>query len=206
MKVIKAFFSGLSTKERKILYVAGLFILLAIFDRLIVGPFTKESESLLDSMTTQIKMAEKNKRILQYKEKITDEDDQLAPYYVSEGLTQEELTASFLSEVEEFAKSSGITIVNLNPVEVKEEREHEEYSLTVECTGSMSDILDFFYSTSSAKKPVRVASCMITAKDRDNYMVKCSLTIVKMILIKPGVKMDEGQGDTLLIKEKITLG
>jgi len=184
MSVIKAFFSGLSTKEKQVLYAASFLVCLALVDRLMIAPICSECRMLDEKISTQTKLIEKNIRILQYKDRMIDEDAAYGDYYIGEGLTQEELIALFLSEVEGMAKSSGVALVNINPVSSEEKKDYHEYSLTVECTGTMRDMLDFFYAIENAEKPLRIFSFEIAVKDREDYRVKCTVTILKLIIAK----------------------
>ena len=111
LKVINAFFSGLSKNEKQFLSIASVVVFLALFDRLIVGPITSESDRLSKRIEEKIKSTEKNIRILRYKDRIVKEDVLYhEDYYANENLTREELIAVFLSEVEGMAKSAGIMI------------------------------------------------------------------------------------------------
>lgn len=205
IKVVKAFFSGLSAKEKQVLYAAGFFMFLALFDRLIVGPFTREAGVLNEEISAQTKLTRKNMRILQYKDRIMKEDQMHGTFYTTKGLTQEELIATFLSEVEELSKASGITVSNINPVDVVESTEFTEYHLTIECGGQMRNILDFFYGIDSTKKPIRISSFDIAVKNREQYEAKCAVTISKLIIMKEEELSEEPPEKELYIKEKVKI-
>jgi Tfp pilus assembly protein PilO len=205
IKIVKAFFSGLSKKERQILYIAAGFIVLALFDRMIIGPISKESKHLDEKIESQIKLTKKNIRILEYKDRILDDDEAYGDYYVSEDATQEELIASFLSEIEQMAKLTGITLTNINPVSTEEKNDYMLFQLTIECSGNMRNMLDFFYSISTAKKPIRLSSIELSAKKRETYEAKCIVTVEKLIISKAEEypkRLEKKK--TLNIKEKLT--
>jgi len=205
LNVVKAFFSGLSPKEKRMVYITGLVLGLTIFDRLIIGPIGGESRMLDEKIDVRTKQIEKNIRILEYKGKILQDDAAYGSYYAKEGLTQEEMIASFLGEVEEIAKESGAVLSNINPVSVEQKEGYSEFSLTVECVGSMKNMLDFFYSIDNSRRPLRMISFEMSVKNREDYQVKCTLTVLKLIITKAEMSIAVPGERTLYITEKVEL-
>lgn len=193
--VLKAFFSGLSKNEKKILYVACGFLCLAIFDRVVFAPIVNEGAAFEEKIDSQTILIQKNLLILQYKDKILGEDNLYSTFFTKKNLKREELIANFLSEVEELAQASTVALTNINPVNVEEKKGYIQYSLTVECTGNMKDILSFMYGIESAQKPIRVAAYEITPKDRNAYDVNCTMTILKIVVIPEGGFVSESEGE-----------
>lgn len=179
---VEAFIAGLSPKERRILYITLGVVGLALFDRLILGPIDKESKAVDQAIEKSIIEIRKNNLILQYKDKIMKDNSDFATYYSKGNLSQEEQIAAFLSEVEDFAKASKIALTNMNPVTSEEKKGYLLYSLSIECASSMSNVLDFIYNIDNSKKPIRVLSYSILPKDRDNYNVKCTVTIIRAVI------------------------
>ena len=179
---VEAFISGLSEKEKKMLYITVGIVAVMLFDRLILGPMQKESKNIEERIKTDTMQIRKSSLVLQYRDKVKKESDDYSIFYTEKGLSSEKLIGSFLSEVEEFAKGAKIILTNINPVSVEEKTGYSQYSLTIECSGSMSNIVAFIYAVDNSKKPIRVISYSISPKDRDNYEVKCILTIIKAII------------------------
>lgn len=183
-KVLKAFISGLSQKEKKILYVASAFMFLALFDRLLYGPLSNESKTIDEKIENQKIMIRKDLIILKYKNKIKEEAQAHSIFYAASGMTHEELVAIFLREIESLAKENKVALTNINPVDVEEKTGFIQYSMVVECSGIMQDVLNYIYAIESAKKPIRVYSFEISPKKRESYEVNCSLKIIKIILME----------------------
>ena len=57
-----------------------------------------------------------------------------------------------------------------------------QYSLTIECLGKMRDVINFIYGIESSNKPLQVVAIQIAPKNRQDYEVKCSLTVVKYLV------------------------
>ncbi|MFC1593839.1 hypothetical protein ACFL38_00755 [Candidatus Omnitrophota bacterium] len=184
--ILKAFISGLSAKEKKILYIAVGCMCLAFFDRLVLGPICQEANLLEERIVSQTELIQKNLMILQYKDKIISEDEAHNIFYAKLDSTHEQRIASFLSEVEELAKSAGIPRTNVNPVFGEEKKGYVQYNLTFECAGKMDNLVDLIYKIENSKKPIRVISYEISPKSRENYEAKCTLTVAKIIVMPDG--------------------
>lgn len=181
--VLKAFISGLTPKEKRILYIACAIVFVSLFDRLILGPISHESRNLDNKIEEQTNLIKKNLLFLQYKDKITSEEEIHSIFYTKDDMTHEELVAIFLREVEGLAKNSNVMLSDINPVTMEEKKGYVEYGLTIECSGAMKDMLNFMYGIESAKKPIRIASFEILPKKRDAYEVRSEVTVVKIIVI-----------------------
>ncbi|MFH1768840.1 MAG: type 4a pilus biogenesis protein PilO [Candidatus Omnitrophota bacterium] len=180
--IFKAFISGLSPKEKKILYIAGGLIFLAVFDRMVIAPISQEARITEDEIDANIALIKKDLLILQYKNKIMADDKDHGFFYVKEDLVQEESIALLLSEVEEIAKKSQIVLTNVNRGAVEEKKDYVQYSLLIECEGKMNNIIDFIYNIDSAQKPIRVYSYEITPQKREDYTVRCMISVYKIIV------------------------
>jgi Tfp pilus assembly protein PilO len=178
----KAFFSGLSENEKKVFIAASVLVGFALFDRVVIGPITKETSVLKDKISSQSAQIRSNLQILGHKDSIMDKYVLYGKYYAKDEQTQEERIAEMLNEVEGFAKASNIALTNINPVVVEDKGLYAIYRLTVECSGSMNNFVDFVYGVDNSKKLLRTVSYTIAPKDRDTYEVKATLTVIKMII------------------------
>jgi hypothetical protein len=184
LALVKSFFDGLSAKEKKMVYAALAVIGVLFIDRLVVGPINSESKVLDERIRNQIVHTEKNIKLLAYRERILEEDMSYSEYYTEEGLSREVLIATFLGEVENMAKNSGVALSNIDPVAVEPKDGYTEFSLVLECQGSMRSVVDFLYNIDNAMAPVRVKSFDISVRNREKLDVRCGLTVMKMIIHK----------------------
>jgi hypothetical protein len=210
--VVKTFFEGLSAKEKKLVYLCGLVLGVMIFDRLVVGPIFHESRLMDEKIRDQITLTEKNLRILAYRERILEEDASYGEYYTAKGFSREVLIATFLGEVENIAKKAGITLSNIDPVEVLPEEGYSELSLTLECQGNMQNMVDFMYNIDNSKKPLRIRFFEMAVRNRENYEVRCGVTVVKTIIHRPEMvsetapeKEEELENEAVFVTERVEL-
>jgi Tfp pilus assembly protein PilO len=185
IKIIKAFVSGLSAKDKRYIYIAGAFLLLTFFDRIVIGPFSHESKMMDEKIAAQKEIARKNLIILSHEDRVIDEVAVYNDYYANEVSSREELIARFLSEVEGFSKAAGINLTNIEPVQPIDKGEYTEFLLAIGCEGSAKNVLDFFYNVENSKKPISIVSFEIAPKSRDGHEVRCNISIAKVIVYKP---------------------
>lgn len=178
----EAIFSGLTDKEKKVLYIACAIASLALFDRLVFAPLTGEITKLNEEIRSEINLIKSDIHILQYKDNIVDKYIHYGKYFAQEGLSQEERIAKFLNEIEDSAKKASITLTNINPVNVKEEGADIEYNLTIECLGTMTNFLEFVYAVENSQKMLNVVSYTLSPKNREEYQVKATLTVLKKLV------------------------
>ena len=180
---ITAFFSGLSDKEKKTLKIACVVVFIAIFDSVIFGPILKETVTEQERKETRINLIEKDLLILQYKDSINKKYDSFEKFFAKKDRTEEERIASLLNDVEGLAKRSTVALTNINPVTVEDsENDKILFRLTVECIGSMSDLLEFVYGINNSQKLMRVSAFSVVPKNKEEYQVKASITVVKQIV------------------------
>jgi hypothetical protein len=180
--IITAFFSGLNSNEKRMLYIACAVAGLALFDRLILGPVLGEMSKVDEKTRIETGIIKDNLRILAYRDSIVDRYLKRDKYFEPENLTQEERISKFLNEVEEAAKKSSVALTNINPVNAAEQGKDLVYSLVIECTGKMQSLVEFVYGLESSQKMLKVVSYTISPKSREEYQVKASLTIVKKVV------------------------
>ena len=179
---IKAFFSGLSDKERTIFYAAVGVVLIALLDGVVLGPVTRETSFLRDKIASEKTLIGRNLMILRYKGDILEKYEKVKPYFAEEGLTQEERIAELLNEIEVTAREAALALTNITPVVIEEIGSSSQYRVTIECLGKMDNLIEFIYGIDNSKVLLRVVSCTINPKNRDNYEVKATVTVEKLIV------------------------
>ena len=78
--MIQKFISNLSGKEKKILYVTIVFVFLAFFDRLFMGPVLEKLSNIDDEISLQEESIVRDLRFLNYKDRIIKEEEIFSIY------------------------------------------------------------------------------------------------------------------------------
>lgn len=196
IQVIKAFVSGLSEKEKKLLYASFAILLFMLLDRMIIGPVTERSSMLKREIASQMELTKQNIRILEYKDRIIARVQQYEDFFTPEELSRDERIGLFLSEVEAIAREAEVTLSNVDPVEVPPEQDMPVYSLLLEFSGKMENAVQFLHGIDSSKKPLRVDSFELSVTNAEEQSVRCTASVQRLIVSTKDIPMEYELPDT----------
>jgi len=172
--------SRLSKREKLILYAAAALISLAFLDRLLLRPILlkmKEIDKKIEQQKTTIK---KNLRILTQKERILNEGNKYASYSIEAPSSEEEV--SLLKNIESLASESLIHLVAIKPIGSGEEEASKKYGVSLDCEAQMERIADFMYRVESSSDLLKVEKFNISQKAKESDIVKCSISVSKIVI------------------------
>ncbi len=191
LKVVKAFVSGLSDKERKLFYMTCAILGVVLFDRIIVGPVTERLSMLKEETRAQMRLTQQNIQILEYRDRIINNALKYEAYYVPKVLSREERIGRFLRDVEDIARQAGVSLSDISPVRVPEGQDMPVYGLTLECDGEMQNMISFFYGIDASEKPIRISAFNMGVMSAEDHTVRCRIDIDKLIVTTEGIPFDE---------------
>jgi len=180
--MIQNFISKLSPKEKKIAAVTAVFVLLALFDRLFLGPVMSRMHSLDEDIQKEENAIISDLRLLSYKERIIKENDTLRPYYAVDLKTEEEIIAAFLKRIEMLATQAHVNLIKVNPSEVRPQKGYVEYYASLEADGRLSDILRFMHSIDTADDLIKIVTVEMAPKRASAEEVKLNMSVVKVLV------------------------
>lgn len=180
--MINKFISGLSDKEKKILAIAGLFLLAALFDRLLIAPSMGRLKELDESIVKERNFISQNLKFLSYRDRITKEAGAFKDFYTQDVKAEEEVIANFLKKVEGLASQAGVELSKVSPSGQQKEKEFVKYFVTLDCAGKFEAITNFIFLVNDSKELLRVEKMNIAGSARDAEKVQSNLTISKMIV------------------------
>ncbi len=180
--MINKFISGLSPNEKKIFAVAGLFIVLALFDRLLVGPSLTRTKELDESIAKEEDVIKQNLRFLDYKDRIVKEAATFKDYYTQDVRTEEEVIAGFLKKLELMGTQSSVELSKISPSGQDYQKDHVKYFVSMDCSGKLQDITAFVYAINNSKELIKVEKMSLSGNARNAEAVQASLTVSKMIV------------------------
>ena len=131
--MIQNFISKLSPKEKKIFYIAIIFVVIAFLDRLFLGPVMSRLHSIDSEIEQQKNAIKSDLRFLSYKDRILKENEDFGIYYTKKAQTEEEIIAAFLKKIEMFASESKVNLIKVSPSEAKQKKGYMEYYADLEC-------------------------------------------------------------------------
>ncbi len=176
------FLEKFSDKERKIFYITLAFVLLAMFDRLVLGPFSAKTAELDGQIEEQKISVMQDMQVLAYKGKINAESAQFDDYLSDEVQDDNIVNADFLSMIERIADYSEVTLIKSNPTKTNKTDRFTEYYASVDCSGSFEKVVTFMHNINSADELLKIVQFNIVPKRGTSDNVNISLTVVKLLM------------------------
>ena len=180
--MINKFISGLSANEKKILTITSLFVVLALFDRLLLGPSLNRGKELDDSIAKEEDVIKQNMRFLGYRERIVKEASTFKDFYTKDVRSEEEITADFLKKLELMGTQSKVELSKISPAGQQESKEYVKYMATMDCSGKLENITGFVYAINNSKELIKVEKMTLSGNAKNAEVVQASLTVSKMIV------------------------
>ena len=183
-------YTKLSEKERKILYVTILFIILAFVDRLFLSPTGERLKTLDQDIKEEENDIKKDLHFLSYKAKILKESETLRPYFSHKEKTEEEIIASFLKKIEILATQANINLVKVSPSEAKDKKGYKEYSANLECSGTLPNLVTFLHLVDSSSDLLKTTKLNMSVKKAGTEDLLSTMTVTKIIMDPSGNSTD----------------
>ncbi len=186
--MIQNFVSKLSEKEKKIFYVAIIFVLVALLDRLFIGPAMDKLKSLEGEIESQESLIKRDLRFLSYKNRILRENQGFKKYYAQRPLSEEEIIASFLKKIEILASESKVNLIRVSPSESKQRKGFVEYFATLECDGPLENVAKFCYTIDISEDLLRIVKFSMAPKRAGSQEVAATMSVSKVIIDSSALK------------------
>jgi hypothetical protein len=180
---IYAFLAHLSKRDKLKFYAAGIFVLIALFDRLMIAPISAKLQSLDKQIAEKKAGIKVDLRILGEKERIELESAKYKSFFTREGTAEEEMSA-LMKEVETLANKSTVYLLDMKPGAVKDSATFKQYTVTLNCEGELKRLIEFMYAIETSRKLLKTDKLQISLKSRESDTLKCNLSISKIILLK----------------------
>ncbi len=180
--MISKFISGLSKNEKQMLVVASLFVLLALFYRLLLGPSLARMKELDESIAKEEDVIRQNMRFLEYRERILQEASTFNDFYTRDVRAEEEIIADLLKQLELMGTRSKVELSKISPAGQEAQKDRVKYFATMDCSGKLEDVTSFVYAINNSKELIRVEKMTLSGNTRNADVVQASLTVSKMIV------------------------
>ena len=176
------FISGLSPNEKKMLGIASLFVLLALFFRLLLAPSISRMKELDENIAKEEDVIRQNMRFLGYRERIVKEASAFNDYYTQDVRTEDEIIADFLKKLELMGTRSKVELSKISPAAQEYQKHYVKYLVTMECSGKLEDVTSFLYTINNSRELIRVEKMTLSGNARTAGTVQASLTVSRMIV------------------------
>ena len=189
--MIQNFISKFSVQEKKIFYVAVAMILLAITDRVFLGPVTVKLKNLDEEIDQEKNIIRSDLRLISYKDRILKENKDFNSYYAKGKSSEEEIIATFLKKIEMIATDSTINLIKVSPSESKQKKGFKEYYAQLECEGRLENVTKFIYSIDTSPDLLKILSLNMNPKKAGSEDVLATMTVTKIIIDSSSAAVEE---------------
>jgi hypothetical protein len=179
---INKFIAGLNDNQKKLLMIAVVIVIAALFDRLLIGPTMSQLASIEGDIVKEEATIKQDMRFLGYKDRIVKENQEIAPYLTKEVATNEEVIAAFQEKVENFATQTKVNLIKITPSPGEQDDEYWKYQADLECSGQLADIVAFMHLINSDTDLMKVDKFNFSAKKSDTDEIKATMTIEKIVV------------------------
>ncbi len=180
--MLQQFIAKRSDQEKKVLYIAALFVLLALVDRLFLGPVLERLRTIDDDINQQKTSVVRDLRFLSYKNTILKESEVFNKYFTEKIPDDDVVNAHFLGSVEKLARRSNVNLIKSTPSQSKKKKDYMEYYANLECTGKLGEVVAFMHSINSSEDLMKIVKFNIIPKKGAVDEISSSMVIKKMIV------------------------
>jgi Tfp pilus assembly protein PilO len=179
---INKFIAGLNENQKKLLVIAVVIVIAALFDRLLIGPTMSQLSSIQDDITKEEATIKQDMRFLGYKDRIAKESQEINPYLTQHKLTDNEMIAAFLNKIQNLATESKVNLVKINPAPGEQDADYWKYQADLECSGQLADVIAFMHSINSDTDLMKVDKFNFSGKKSDTDEIKATMTVEKIVV------------------------
>jgi len=186
---ITKFIAGLNDNQKKLLVIALVIVVAALFDRLLISPYMSRLTSIDEDIKKEEAVIKQDVRFLGYKDRISQEAEEVDPYLTKTVSTDEEMIAAFLKKLESLANQSKVTLIKVSPAAGQQTAEFWKYQADLECSGQLADVVSFMHLVDTATDLLKVVKFNFTAKKSDTDEIKATMTIEKIVVPFKGMPL-----------------
>ena len=182
MNEINKFIAGLNDNQKKLLVIAVVIVIAALFDRLLIGPTMSRLSAIEEDITKEEVTIKQDLRFLGYKDRIAKESNEIDPYLTKNVLTDDEMIAAFLNKIQNLASQTKVTLVKINPASGEQDAQYWKYQADLECSGQLQDVISFMHAVNSDMDLMKVDKFSFSGKKSDTDEIKATMTIEKIVV------------------------
>ncbi len=182
------FLANMTPSQKKIFYVTVFIVVIALFDRLLVGPTMTKLGSIDESIENEENSIKRDLRFLSYKDRINKEGKTFEQYIAKTAPREDEVMASFLEKLDQLVTKSGLVLLKNNRSNeqrdpTKESKDYLVYRAELEASGSLEDIAKLLYAIDTSSDFLKVQKLNLAMKKTgDVEEMKAVLTVAKYIV------------------------
>ncbi len=188
---ISGFMSGLSDQGKKLLAIALIVVIVALFDRLLIGPTMSRLATIDEETAKEEESIKGDLHFLGYKDRILKEAKAVDSYLADNLPVEKDVDTGLLKKIEIIATKANVTLVKETIAAVLQEEDTLKYSADVECSGKLTDVITFMHLINTSNELTKVVKFNLGSKKADSDDIKATMTITKVIVSKKPLPKQE---------------
>ena len=173
--------SGLSARQRVLLWVAVAVVALAGLQQFVYVPIVDRLHELDEQILQKESQVRRNAKTLASREGVLKAYAPYSAYASTEG-SPEETIGGVLAEIEELARRTGLVLVNVRPKPATKIDVGKQYPVEIEFETEMTPLIKFIHGLHGSKHLLRVSQLRLDPKDGRGPQIKVYLLINKMVI------------------------
>ncbi len=182
MGFIQKIISGLSDTGKKLMAVALIVLLVALFDRLLISPTMSKLSSIDQEITKEENVIRQDLRFLRQKDRVIKQAQAYEPFLTEKILSDDEMIAAFLKRLEVMANKANVTIIKVTPSSAVKEEKMSKLQADLECSGNLTDVVNFMHLLEISQDLMKISKYSLGSKKSDTDEVKATMTVVKAVI------------------------
>ncbi len=180
---VTQYFAKLSFKQKIFHAATVVLVILALFDRIFLGPVLSKLKAVGKEVDTQEFSIDRDAKFLLFKDKILKDNKIYGEYFVDKVPEQDVVNTEFFRILEHLARRSQVNLTKTSPDEPRTNKKTIEYFASIDCVGKLEDIIAFMHEINSTEKELmKIVKFNMTSKRGTSSEVNASMKIVKVVM------------------------
>ena len=173
--------------------ITSLLVLMAVMDRLVLGPVLAQQKLLEGEVTTKLQTIKRSRRIIAFKDSIVKEYEKYHDYLDTGEKSKEEIVSALLREIETIAAQKSITISNIQPGDVHQNPVMDEYETSLECMGKLRNLLEFMQALEESDFLFQITKYLMSPKSKGSDIMKADISMSRIFITAEKVEASRPQ-------------
>ena len=172
----------LSGREKKILAVVILMIVGLICYHGMWKPIMGRFATIDDEIFAARMQLRKAKIYVEQREEILEEIKNYPNLERMDAGTDEEEIGRFLNFIEQTARSSGVSLADVKPEQVRSDKTSKQFIVALTAESKVDELISFIYGLQHSSELLRIDRVEVVSKEEKSSVLRSSLIVSRMVV------------------------
>ncbi|MDP8298192.1 MAG: hypothetical protein RAP41_08475 [Candidatus Orphnella occulta] len=178
---MKHIFSRLSKRERYILYISAIVVVVVFFDRIVIKPLIGRIEKLNKEIVIYEKRLQRSLYLLSQEELITSEHKKYTKD-IKQVSSEGEEKSRLLAEIEETARKSSVSLKDVKLGSTEKAGSYTKYTVEIIAESKVAYLVDFIYQLESSVRLLKIRSFYLVPIKEHSKTIRAQMTITETLI------------------------